>query len=185
MPLDEFLIQIKAHPEVYSAIKFSALVGRAFISISLFEEQFSLYLFMLDGPHLSDGSSDIEKNESFGKRLTRLFRLPLGALREKLLSSGLRRRDALYLERIVGIRNDFIHRFGKMVPYPGDWERYEIEGDRACEYPYWVEKRVEFARQILTHIFVANGHIKVGAKGEWGALLYPSDFFERLGVIDE
>ena len=173
---EEVLSCFNHNPEEFEVVLALAKVGWAFCQIHAFEG-------LVQGLILTASKVKVGKPEHYealdagGKMLLKhekLSRSMLGQMTGHLKKAGLSRRDARYLELLVNLRNDFIHRFSHQVPLPGDWERFHFSACDFATYPQYVGKRFEMAQHFFTKILLKSG-LLAGQSIRDGMLLWDSN----------
>lgn len=113
------------------------------------------------------GARMLLKNEKLSKSM-------LGQMTSHLKNAGIGSRDAHYLELLVKLRNEFIHRFTHQVPLPGDWERFRFSAHQFAAYPQYVGTRFEYGCHYFPKIML-NAGLLTGTSGDFGRLLWDPD----------
>ena len=153
-----------------------AKVGWAFCQIQVFEDH--VQSLLLSASNLKIGKRSqyeaLEAGAEFLIRHEKLSKAALGQMVGYLKQAGIRDRDATYLERLVSIRNDFVHRFSHQVPLPGEWEKYDYTAEAFASYPQNVGRRFEHATNNFYRIMVASGWLRASYVGG-GRLLHEAD----------
>lgn len=116
----------------------------------------------------------LNESELFLERHNYIKSSTLGKLVTAIEVSGIEGRDIRYLRAIVGLRNDFVHRFMEQVPMPGDWERYGFTLEQFTEYTRYVLRHIAAANHYFSRIMVKH-ELLAGKFGEFGGLLWNPD----------
>lgn len=172
---EEILKAISDNPIYLDNLLAMANTGMAFSSIYLLEELVAALIGnskarlseSLDGSHPSTA-------ELFLERHAKTRSSTLGRLVSALEASGFGGKDLRYFRAIVSVRNDFIHRFGFMVPLPGDWPRFNYQLEDFSAYTRYVIRHMYFAQHRFPRSMVKFGLLE-GEFGDFGGLLHHPD----------
>jgi|TARA_B110000908_G_C10124605_1_gene389248 hypothetical protein len=180
-PASDEIVSLAENPIEAEVVLAMAKVGWAFCQVHLFEQTLSGYILSTSEvsigknekyEHLDAGAAFLLKHELLNKSM-------LGQMTGHLKKAGLANRDAKYLELLVSLRNDFIHRFSSQVPLPGDWPRYGYTAEDFSQFPQDVGRHFELGCHHLSSIFIRAGFLK-GETISDGMLLWDasSELFE-------
>ena len=173
---DELLRSVSHDNQSLDTLIAMSNVGHAFSAISIFEDLVAGIIATSKAEiSLKLDLDEASAAELFIARNDVIRRSPLGGLMKALRKSGIEGRDITYLNAIVDLRNDFIHRFMRQVPLPGDWERYGYSLEQFAEYTTYVIRHIWFANYSFSRIMHKHGLVK-GSFGSYGALLFHPDF---------
>ncbi|MCG7629203.1 hypothetical protein MHM88_15440 [Epibacterium sp. MM17-32] len=153
-----------------------ANLGRAFSAISVFEDSVATTISISKTEiAMKLDLDEADAVELFASRNGSIRRAPLGILMKAIRKSGIEGRDITYLNAIVDLRNDFIHRLMEQVLLPGDWERFGYSLEQFSAYTSYVSRHIGFATYSFSRIMLKHGLVR-GSTGSFGALLYHPDF---------
>jgi hypothetical protein len=174
---DEILKQISSSEPALDNLLAAANVGMAFMLISIFESQLvnliDVSATKLKNNHASGEYFDAEVTLERRKELNSAT---MGRLVVLLEASGVDGIASRYLKALVDIRNEFIHHFGKVVPFPGDWERYGYTLEQFSAYTRFVTRRFHFASNYLPRILSRAGLIALDGSKDFGYLAWHPEF---------
>ena len=162
--------------DAFENIVAMANIGAAFTQICILEDSVSsLVLISKVTLQKKLDSAALSETDLFMQRMEDVGTSTLGQLVTAIEKSGMTGRDIRYLRTIVRLRNDFVHRFLRQVPLPGDWQRYGFDLERFSEYTAYVTKHVWMAGRLFPRIMFKHGLVG-GTFGDFGSILWHPDF---------
>ena len=150
-------------------------IGSAFLTLAIFEESAASNIIISKTKLSQKLSGDaIEEAGLFSERVENVSNSTLGRLVSALENSGLKGRDISYLRAIVGLRNEFVHRFTQQGPLPDQWYRFGYGPSDLSVYLQYFERHIQTARRQLPRIMLHRG-LLAGEKTKLGIFVYHPD----------
>ncbi len=183
---ESFLHRLRSDPDYATHVLCSHYVGWSFMRLQLLEEFTGMLTHICDEKRvkIKFGKRDVEWFEA-GKRLDAISRSTFGTVVSLLVSAGIRERDAAYLRSIVQLRNEFVHKLSKIVPFPGDFEKFGFPRSEYMKRVYYYGKRFNRAERYLPKILADAGLIVRKSFGPDGWGISNPNIFDHLQLRDD
>jgi hypothetical protein len=88
-----------------------------------------------------------------------------------LLKAGTRQMHDRYLRSVVSLRNQFVHHFPKVAPFPGEFDRYGFPRSEYMRRAFYFGRRFAGAERYLPKILADAGLLVRTDIGDAGWLL--------------
>jgi hypothetical protein len=175
---EEILNVLKTNKDSFENVVAMANIGMAFTQIIIFENQVA-ELVSIGKVQLKKklAPKALSASQLYLDRLNDINSSTLGRLITAIEMSGIAGRDIRYLRAILELRNDFVHKFTKIVPLPGDWARHGFTVERFSEYTRFVTRHANRASFFFPRIMVKHGLLAGTIRGDGWFLGHPDDPF--------
>jgi len=159
----------------------SHYLGWSFMRLQLLEETTVALVCQCDEErvHIKLGKRVIDWPDA-SERWKALSQSTFGTVVRLLRDAGINKQRDLYLGAIVELRNEFVHRLNGVVPYPGDFNRYNWDRSQYAERVFGYGRRFMRAQEFLPKILADEGLITRIDLGEAGWILQNPNFEKHL-----